>query len=137
MDFAEVTHVGINVPDKAEAERYYKRLFDLQFAWGDDTGPLMLWSGGFRLALSSNPRDASSGGSQLIGHVGLQVSQTQLAKTRDRALEEGCEVLTDRAGELFDFRDRYGIEWELDRRSFSDPVAIWHQVQQRRGLESP
>ena len=30
----------------------------------------------------------------------------------------------DREGELFDFVDGFGVEWELDTRSFTNPRAI-------------
>jgi hypothetical protein len=53
-----------------------------------------------------------------------QLAVEQLNLVRARAQVRGYRVITDRPDELFDFIDAYGVEWELDTRSFANPLAI-------------
>ena len=139
--YLAVTHTTVSVTgDLRVAEEFYRWLFDLDVAWREPTpagqawdrpwsdieasGPVpeitFLHSGAFRLAVVvGEPRERG-----VIDHVGFQVSQAQLAVVRGRALERGFFVINDRPGEIFDFVDVHGVEWELDTRSFADPVAI-------------
>ncbi len=151
--YLDVTHIAVEVDcDLREAEQFYCDLFDLTVAWREpvpDDAPFdlpwedllaagvqpeitMLHDGAFRLTVVSTPgRPARAG---VIGHVGLQISVDQLRLVRTRSREMGFTVVADREGELFDFVDRFGMEWELDTRSFAEPVAIVEQKRQRSRL---
>ena len=137
MQFLDVTHLAVNVPDLREAEAYYGALFGLEVAWRDSNGAasmfatwdeldaagvapevVMLWSGAFRLTLAKDG-DAAAGGAGL-NHVGLQVTADTMRAVRsqpDAEKGEGNE-------QTWTFTDRYGVRWELDTRSFSDPREI-------------
>ena len=150
MRYLDVTHIAIAVPDLRVAERYYCDLFDLEVAWRDTGGPVsmsatweeieaagvepvvvLLWREAFRLALSRTPgADGDTNGR--LDHVGLQISAEQLRHLRERVGALGLAVLASREDELLAFRDSYGIEWELDTRSYSDPIAIGREAEQRR-----
>lgn len=150
-----VTHISVSVADLRAAERYYRDLFDLQLAWRDtEDGTIteesweqletrggkpivsLLWRDDFRLALEREREARARAGGQIVGHIGLQVSVSQLRVVRDRALAQGLEVIAAREDELFDFRDRFGVEWELDTRDFGDPVALGREIAERRRRES-
>ncbi len=150
MPFIEVSHIAINVPDLRAAEAYYCGLFDLQVAWRDSGGAasmfatweqideagavpevVMLWNGGFRLALAVATEIPTSE-PQRVDHIGLQASLEQLRAVRRRVTSEGLTVVTERDGELLIFHDRYGYPWELDTRSFADPRVIGRQVEERQ-----
>lgn len=150
MDYVDVTHIAVSVAgDLESAERYYCELFDLRVAWrepvpGDAPFTLsreelskagvipeiaMLANGAFRLTVVSSEDAVSPNG--LINHIGLQVSEAQLIRVRQRVREQSLQVVAEREDELFDFIDAHGVEWELDTRSFADPLAIVLQKRQR------
>jgi catechol 2,3-dioxygenase-like lactoylglutathione lyase family enzyme len=143
MTYLGVTHVAVEVPTSLrDAEALYSRLFDLRVSWREPVPAgapfdlpwadldaagcaptvVMLHAGAFRLALERAGGATRGGGP--ITHVGLQVTAGQLRAVRERARAAGCSVIAERDGELFDFVDPYGVEWELDTRSFDDPRAI-------------
>jgi catechol 2,3-dioxygenase-like lactoylglutathione lyase family enzyme len=151
MTYLDVTHIAIGVPAPLrEAEAFYAELFDLEVAWREpvpDGAPfdlpweeldaagsrptiVLLHRGAFRLAVTE---EHGAAGPRGIGHVGLQASPEQLRAVRMRARAAGFDVVADREGELFDFVDRFGIEWELDTRSHADPRAIVEQKRRRGG----
>jgi catechol 2,3-dioxygenase-like lactoylglutathione lyase family enzyme len=150
MAYLDVTHIGICVQASLrEAEAFYCQLFDLHVSWREpvpDDAPfdlsweeldragcqptiVLLHSDAFRLAITERPDEQSDPGP--ITHIGLQASVDQLRAVRARALGAGYAVLGDRPDELFDFVDPFGVEWELDTRSFSNPRAIVEAKRQR------
>lgn len=150
MDYVDVTHIAVSVAgDLESAERYYCQLFDLAVVWREpvpDDAPFalsreelasagvvpeiaMLANGAFRLTVVSSVDAVSPNG--LINHIGLQVSHEQLIRVRQRAREQSLQVVAEREDELFDFIDAHGVEWELDTRSFRDPLAIVLQKRER------
>jgi catechol 2,3-dioxygenase-like lactoylglutathione lyase family enzyme len=153
--YLDVTHVSLRVSDLRAAERYYCDLFELQVAWRDRDGQsmfaswedidasggtpavILLWSGKLRLALGHSDGEEVPANRQRLGHVGIQVTEAQLRRIRERVLAAGLEVIASRDDELFDFRDRYGVEWELDTRSYDDPVALGRQIEERRARRAP
>lgn len=141
--YLDVTHITIRVPlNLRAAERFYAELFDLEVSWREpvpDGAPFdlpwealdaagiapeisLLHRGAFRLAIV--PATPGETGNSPIDHVGLQVSVEQLRRVRDRAIQQGFKVVADREEELFDFVDPFGVEWELDVRSFANPRSI-------------
>ena len=138
MDYLEVTHVAINVPDLREAEAYYALLFGLEVAWRDSNGAasmfaswdeldaariepevVLLWSGAFRLALAKGEGAATADASGL-NHVGLHVTPATMRTVRlhaDATVGEGNES-------TWSFHDRYRVRWEIDTRSYADPREI-------------
>lgn len=149
MSYFEVSHIAINVPDIRVAEPYYCALLDLEVAWRDSGGTasmfasweeidaagaspevVMLWNGGFRLALAAAEQVAYAA-AQRVDHFGLQASLEQLEAVRDRVTSEGLTVVAEREGVFFMFKDRYGFTWELDTRSFADPRVVGREVEAR------
>jgi hypothetical protein len=90
----------------------------------------MLHSGEFRFAVTVATTYLPRG---VIDHLGLQVDADTLVAVRERALGLGVEVVSSRDDELFDFIDRFGAEWDLDTRSFGNPLAIVEQKRRRTG----
>ena len=140
--FLDVTHVALNVSGGLrEAEDFYCRLLGLRVAWrepvpdgvafdapwddfvtgGTEPQIAMLHEGALRLSVTADGSSLTSG---VINHVGLQVTAEQLSAIRHRVIDAGYRTVAHRAGELLDFIDPYGVEWELDTRSFEDPQRI-------------
>jgi catechol 2,3-dioxygenase-like lactoylglutathione lyase family enzyme len=149
VSYLDVTHIAVNVPDLREAESYYVGLFSLEVAWRDSGGAaslfaswdeiaaagaepevVMLWRDAFKLALARAETPVPGLGA--LSHIGLQVTPEQLAAVRAGAAAYGMQVLQVREDELFSFLDRYGVQWELDTRSFQDPREIGRQVEARQ-----
>lgn len=153
MEYLDVTHIAVNVPDLRAAEEYYAALFGLDVAWRDSDGAasmfaswdeldaagvepevVLLWRDAFRLALARGESGVATAESGL-NHVGLQVSPETLAEVRERvqttreAPEEPGNVVT------LSFTDRYGVRWELDTRSYRDPRQIIRQKAERQRRE--
>jgi catechol 2,3-dioxygenase-like lactoylglutathione lyase family enzyme len=148
--YLDVTHIAIGARDNLRAaEAYYCELFDLEVAWREpvpDDAPfdlsweelatagvqpviVLLHAGVLRIAVVEAAARFERPGP--IEHVGVQVSAEQLTRVRDRVLAQQLQLVSDRPGELLDFIDRYGVEWELDTRSFANPVAIMEQKRER------
>jgi len=149
--YLDVTHIAVNVPDLRAAESYYCDLFGLEAAWRDsegaasmfatweqldaagiEPGVVLVWRDAFRLALARGDGVASRGALGL-NHAGLQVSVDELRAVRERVLREGHDVSGWRDGVALSFRDRYGVDWELDTRSHGDPREIIRQKEARLG----
>ncbi|OAI39447.1 hypothetical protein AYO38_07590 [bacterium SCGC AG-212-C10] len=147
--YAAMTHVAINVSDVRGAEAYYCALFELDVAWRDSLGAasmfatwdeldevgatpsvVMLWREGLRIALNASAHAVSAVGR--VDHVGIEVTAEQLRTVRERVRKDGLQVIAEREHELFAFIDRLGMHWELDTRSFADPVAIGRAVEARQ-----
>jgi catechol 2,3-dioxygenase-like lactoylglutathione lyase family enzyme len=149
MSYLATTHIAIAVPGALrDAEAYYRDLFGLAVSWREPVPAdapfdlpwqaldavgvapeiVMLHSGAFRLSVVA---DGAARGRGVIDHVGLQVDRETLDAVRERAIGAGLQVVADREGELFDFVDRFGVEWELDTRSFDEPLAIVMQKRKR------
>lgn len=149
--YLDVTHIAVCVPGSLrEAEDFYRHLLDLEVSWRepvpdgapwdlpwDDFQPtdeppniVLLHSGALRLAVvaADSPAEPTR---RPVDHVGLQVTGDQLRRIRTRAKDANFQVLYEREDEVFDFLDRYGVEWELDTRSFQDPRAIMDQKRAR------
>jgi catechol 2,3-dioxygenase-like lactoylglutathione lyase family enzyme len=150
MLYVAVTHVALQVSDLREAERYYTELLDLEVAWRDSDGKaslfatwdeidaagavpvvVMVYRDNLRIALAEPETEAYTQTGR-IGHFGLQVSPEQLKTVRERARRLGLRVTGERDDELFVFTDAYGVQWELDTRSFADPIAIGRAVEERQ-----
>jgi catechol 2,3-dioxygenase-like lactoylglutathione lyase family enzyme len=124
-------HVALVVPDIREAEDYYQNLFDMELigreaqlddgqwytlpkdrGWEDaeaagiDLGMLALRKGDIVLAFFPGSEPAGQ-----VFAIGLAMDQVEVEKVRKR-LPSDCEVLFDHP-EQFNFRDRYGISWQL------------------------
>jgi hypothetical protein len=148
-DYLDVTHIALEVhADLREAESYYCELFDLQLSWREpvpSNAPFDLpWdqieaaglqpeivlvaSGAFRLAIESSAAPRRGGP---VSHIGLQVTVDQLRRVSGRARQRHYRVINERKDEIFDFVDRYGMEWELDTRSFANPRLIVEQKRER------
>ena len=126
-----VRHIALVVPNLREAEEYYQSLFQMELigreaelddgqwytlpvgkGWEDaeaagiELSMLALRKGDFVLALFP--------GSNLSGQVwaiGLAMPPAQVAEVRNQLPPE-AEVILDHS-EQFNFRDRYGISWQL------------------------
>jgi len=142
VKFLDVTHITLRVVgDLRAAEAFYCELFGLVVAWREpvpENAPfdltwdeldaagvspeiVMLHEGRFRLAVTLGEASAGRG---VIDHVGLQVTPEHFRAVRERARRGGFAVVFERQDELFDFVDPFGVEWELDTRSFENPLAI-------------
>ena len=154
MRYFDVTHIAVNVPALRQAEAYYCGLFGLEVAWRDSEGAasmfatwdeldaagvepevVLLWRDAFRLALA---RGAGNGAPGAVGlnHAGLQVSRETLSAVRDRVLTTGERAQDAGSGVGFSFADRYGVRWELDTRSYTDPREIIRQKAERQVREA-
>ena len=139
-------HIAITVPALEEAEAYYRALFDMQVvtreaadgqlphgkSWQDahasgiDLYMLALKRAEFVLALfSEGPSiDNESGAPRRPLFIGLHMSPVEIASVRARC----CD------GEIWDghqFRDRYGIGWQLGSGEFrgsGDARGLWLQL---------
>lgn len=124
-------HMALVVPDMREAEEYYQTLFDMELigreaeledgqwytlprnkGWEDvesagiQLGMTALRKGDIVLAFFPGPEPSGQ-----VYAIGLAMPQDQVVKVRDRLPAE-TEVLMDHP-EQFNFRDRYGISWQL------------------------
>jgi catechol 2,3-dioxygenase-like lactoylglutathione lyase family enzyme len=148
--YLDVTHIAVRVPDSLRtAEEYYCALFDLRVSWREpapDGAPLdlpwealdeaevhpeivMLHAGALRISILEASSTAAGAG--LIEHVGVQVTAEQLERVGARVHAQELRIINERPGEILDFVDRYGVEWELDTRSFANPVTIVEEKRQR------
>jgi catechol 2,3-dioxygenase-like lactoylglutathione lyase family enzyme len=128
------SHVAITVPALEDAEAYYRTLFDMEVvtreaaegrqlprdkSWKDahasgiDLYMVALRRGGFVLALfNEGPSiDNESGVPRTPVFVGLQMSPDDIAAVRARC-NDGEAWVGDQ------FRDRYGIGWQLGTGEF-------------------
>jgi catechol 2,3-dioxygenase-like lactoylglutathione lyase family enzyme len=126
-----VRHIALVVPNLREAERYYQSLFQMELigreaelddgqwytlpagkGWEDaqaagiELDMLALRKGDFVLALFSGPSITGQ-----VFAIGLAMPPEQVAEVRDRLPPE-AELILDHP-EQFNFRDRYGISWQL------------------------
>jgi catechol 2,3-dioxygenase-like lactoylglutathione lyase family enzyme len=126
-----VRHIALVVPNLQEAEEYYQSLFQMELigretelddgqwytlpvgkGWEDANAAgielkmTALRKGQIVLALFSGPHPAGQ-----VFAIGLAMPRAQIAEVRSR-LPPDTEVLVDE-GEQFNFRDRYGIVWQL------------------------
>jgi hypothetical protein len=150
--YLDVTHVALHVAsDLRSAEEFYCRLFDLAVSWREPVPPdapfdlswedharagsqpeiAMLHSGALRMSITGDGTEVTARAP--IEHVGIQVTVEQLRAVRERSIAGGFRVVTDREDELFDFVDLHGVEWELDTRSFADPLSIVEAKRRREG----
>ncbi|HEX2281695.1 MAG TPA: VOC family protein [Thermomicrobiales bacterium] len=126
-------HVAISVPDLEEAERYYRRLFDMEVItrealmpdgdrqlppdkdWTDarqagiDLYMIALRRGGFVLALfdEGSPALEQATVARRRLFVGLVMDATEIDHLRERL--DDTELWDDDSG---GFRDQYGIIWQ-------------------------
>jgi catechol 2,3-dioxygenase-like lactoylglutathione lyase family enzyme len=124
-------HIAMVVPDLREAEEYYRTLFGMELIgreaeledgqwytlprnkdWDDaesagiEIGMLALRTGDIVLAFFPGPESPGQ-----VYAIGLAMDRQQVAGVRNRLPAE-AEVLMDHP-EQFNFRDRYGISWQL------------------------
>jgi catechol 2,3-dioxygenase-like lactoylglutathione lyase family enzyme len=124
-------HIALVVPDLREAEVYYQSLFQMELigreaelddgqwytlpadkgwdeaeAAGIELDMLALRKGGIVLALFSGPQPSGQ-----VYAIGLAMPDVQVAEVKNQLPPE-AEVLLDHP-EQFNFRDRYGISWQL------------------------
>lgn len=147
-DYFDVTHIAIIVPEVRAAEVYYCSLFDLEVAWRDSGGAasmfaswddldailarpevVMVYRDNLRLALTDEGTGDANG---RIDHIGFQVSPEQLCRIRARVTTHELTIVDERDDEVLVFDDLYGLHWELDTRSFADPIAIGRAVEARQ-----
>jgi catechol 2,3-dioxygenase-like lactoylglutathione lyase family enzyme len=124
-------HIALVVPDLREAEAYYQNLFQMELigreaelddgqwytlpvgkGWEDaeaagiELDMLALRKGDFVLALFPGPHPSGQ-----VYAIGLAMPPEQVAEVRIQLPVE-AEVILDHP-EQFNFRDRYGISWQL------------------------
>jgi catechol 2,3-dioxygenase-like lactoylglutathione lyase family enzyme len=124
-------HIALVVPDLREAEEYYQPLFQMELigreaelddgkwytlpagkSWEDaeaagiELGMLALRKGDIVLAFFPGPHPSGQ-----VFAIGLALPQAQIAEVKKRLPPE-AEILLDES-EQFNFRDRYGIMWQL------------------------
>ena len=124
-------HIALVVPDIQEAESYYQFLFDMALlgreaeledglwytlprdkSWQDAQAAgikidmLALRKGEFVLALFPGPQPPGQ-----VYAIGVALPREQIKKIRAR-LPQKAEIIFDHP-EQFNFRDRYGISWQL------------------------
>jgi catechol 2,3-dioxygenase-like lactoylglutathione lyase family enzyme len=124
-------HIALVVPNLQEAEQYYQTLFKMDLigreaelddgqwytlpgdkGWEDadeagiELGMLALRKGDFVLALFPGQHPPGQ-----VYAIGLAMPQAEIIAVRDRLPPE-TDVLLDHP-EQFNFRDRYGISWQL------------------------
>jgi len=124
-------HIALVVPDLREAEEYYQSLFQMELigreaelndgqwytlpvgkSWKDaeaagiELGMLALRKGDIVLAFFPGPHPSGQ-----VFSIGLALPQAQVVEVKKR-LPPDAEVLLDES-EQFNFRDRYGIMWQL------------------------
>jgi catechol 2,3-dioxygenase-like lactoylglutathione lyase family enzyme len=124
-------HIALVVPDLREAEEYYQSLYQMELigreaelddgkwytlpagkSWKDaeaagiELGMLALRKGDIVLAFFPGPHPSGQ-----VFAIGLALPQAQVAEVKKR-LPPDAEVLLDES-EQFNFRDRYGIMWQL------------------------
>jgi catechol 2,3-dioxygenase-like lactoylglutathione lyase family enzyme len=126
-----VRHIALVVPNLREAEEYYQSVFQMQLigreaelddgqwytlppgkGWADaeaagiELGMLALRKGDIVLALFPGPHTPGQ-----VYAIGLALPLEQTSEVRNR-LPPDAEVIVDQR-EQFNFRDRYGILWQL------------------------
>jgi catechol 2,3-dioxygenase-like lactoylglutathione lyase family enzyme len=124
-------HIALVVPDLREAEEYYQPLFQMELigreaelddgkwytlpagkSWEDaeaagiELGMLALRKGDIVLAFFPGPHPSGQ-----VFAIGLALPQAQIAEVKKRLPPE-AEILLDES-EQFNFRDHYGIMWQL------------------------
>jgi catechol 2,3-dioxygenase-like lactoylglutathione lyase family enzyme len=124
-------HIALVVPDLRQAEAYYQSLFQMELigreaelddgqwytlpydkgwenveAAGIELGMLALRKGDIVLAFFPGPQPSGQ-----VFAIGLAMPQEQVAEVKKR-LPADAEVILDHP-EQFNFRDRYGIYWQL------------------------
>jgi catechol 2,3-dioxygenase-like lactoylglutathione lyase family enzyme len=143
-NLSSFTHVALRFERLREAETFYCDLFALDVAfreaetpngwgtlpagadWDDaeraglDLGLVMLYRGGFRLALEAVDTVAEH---SRLSHVGVLVNEDELERLRKAAPARGCEIVLDRAGALI-FDDPYSVRWELNSFPYDDPPSL-------------
>ena len=131
-------HVVLEVPDLAEAEAFYRDLFDLDVLFREGTkgetfgrvpddldwpaaiekgvepGMSFLGRDAFALALAAEDEEKDADARRL-DHIALALDAEDRDAIRDRAADLGCECRT-HSHSLF-VTDRYGVEWELNASS--------------------
>ncbi|PSP57484.1 hypothetical protein BRC82_00625 [Halobacteriales archaeon QS_1_67_19] len=130
-------HLVLRVPDLADAEAFYRELFDLEVLfregetetgeygalpddldWAGATGrgvePGMSFLGRDDFALALMEADGYANADRL-DHVGLALDADDRDAVRDRATDLGCEY--EEKGDALFVTDRYGVEWELNASS--------------------
>jgi catechol 2,3-dioxygenase-like lactoylglutathione lyase family enzyme len=140
-----VTHVALRVTDLRAAEEYYRGLLRLDVAfreaptaegwatlpdgapWDDSLELTMLFRDGFRLALERVDEVAAEG---QLSHIGLQVDAEELDALRDQV-----DAVVDNEQALV-FDDRFGVRWELNTFTYSDPRALSTGARTGRWLEA-
>ena len=89
--------------------------------------------------LGGKPEEHGSiAGAMHRGWVNLKSSvtpRTDLAILEERVKARSLMVEAARPAELLVFRDEYGVQWELDTRSYDDPIALGRQVEERQKAE--
>jgi catechol 2,3-dioxygenase-like lactoylglutathione lyase family enzyme len=128
---SSVRHIALVVPNLREAEEYYQSIFQMELigretdlgdgqwytlpvgkGWEDaeaagiELKMLALRKGDVVLALFSGPHPSGQ-----VFAIGLAMPQAQVAEVRNQ-LPPDAEVIVDQK-EQFNFRDRYGIIWQL------------------------
>lgn len=126
-----VRHIALVVPDLREAEEYYQSLFQMELigreaeledgqwytlpvgkSWDDaeaagiELNMLALRKDDIVLAFFPGPNPSGQ-----VFAIGLAMPSAQVAEVKKR-LPADAEVLVDES-EQFNFRDRYGITWQL------------------------
>ncbi len=136
MPFHGLHHVGFTVPDLAEAERYYRELFEMAVlfregvldgrrgtvpdgvnwatatAHGVEPHRSVLGRDEIAIALAASSGAEPSPG----GHIAIAIDLVDLGPLTRRAASMGCGVEERETGALI--TDRYGREWELTASGF-------------------
>lgn len=133
MAYRSWTHVALAASQLEQAEDFYARLFGFTVAFREAEAPdgwrtlphgtswaaaraagvepqlSQLRRDGVVLALEAASEQRDGG---MLSHIGMAVDKPDLAELRQRAVELGCQVVTDR-DELLVFDDGYSIRWEV------------------------
>jgi catechol 2,3-dioxygenase-like lactoylglutathione lyase family enzyme len=144
--YFDLTHIALRFEDLRAAEEYYAALLDLDVAWRDTRGDVSmfatweqieaadaqpwvsaLYAGNLRVTIEAGEGSAART-SLGLDHVGLHVSQAQLARIAARSSDLDLEIEDAPPGMLV-FSDRHGLRWELDTRSHADLVALGEELE--------
>jgi len=144
MTASEFTHVALRVEQLRAAEAFYRSLFSLEVAfreaemadgwrtlplsadWKDAEqagvvlGLVMLYRGGFRLALEAADSVSENG---RLDHIGVFIEEEDLDGIRGRAAELGCRIVLDRPQALI-LDDPFDVRWELNSFPYHDPPNL-------------
>lgn len=142
----KMTHVAMRVRDTElrEAETFYRELFDMDVAFRETmtengwatlpdedgwdfaerhqmrVGLVMLCRGGFAIDLEARPVPDAGG---RFSHTGIEVSDEELERLRDKASKINCTV-THNSKPILVFDDPYGMRWEFTTLKYAEPKGL-------------